>query len=186
MARLHLLVGAFLAGQFVRKEIMDEKICYAISDRFFGISYGFLMLVFFASLAFYFHFVRDWHFLLFAAAITVAPVAGKFVGSGLSARLCGHTPREAVVIGYGMNGRGAVELVVAAVVIELSNDLLAGEVITEPLPTQEQFSALVLMAFIATLITPILLKNSVSKSCMGDEKEAFCKLWELSNQKKIK
>jgi hypothetical protein len=79
-----------------------------------------------------------------------------------------------------------VELVVAAVVIESSNDLLAGGVITEPLLTQEQFSALALMAFITTLITPILLKNSVSKSCMGDEKEAFRELWEQSNQKKIK
>jgi Kef-type K+ transport system membrane component KefB len=185
MAGLHLVIGAFLAGQFVRKEIMDEKIYYAISDRFFGISYGFLMPVFFASLAFHLHFAWDWHFILLAAVITIAAIVGKFVGSGLGARLFGHTPRESVIIGYGMNGRGAVELVVAAVVIELSNDLLASGVISEPLLTQEQFSALVLMAFITTLITPVLLKNSVARSCTGDQKEEFCELWEQSSQKKI-
>jgi Kef-type K+ transport system membrane component KefB len=186
MAGLHLVIGAFLAGQFVRKEIMDEKIYYAISDRFFGISYGFLMPVFFASLAFHLHFDWSWHFILFATVITVAAVVGKFVGSGLGARMFGHTSRESMIIGYGMNGRGAVELVVAAVVIELSNELLNSGVIAEPLLTQEQFSALVLMAFITTLITPILLKNSVTRSCIGSQKEAFCELWEQSIQKKIK
>jgi hypothetical protein len=59
-------------------------------------------------------------------------------------------------------------------------------VIAEPLLTQEQFSALVLMAFITTLITSILLKNSVTRSCIGSQKEAFCELWEQSIQKKIK
>ena len=68
---------------------------------------------------------------------------GKFVGAGLGARMSGHTPREAVVIGYGMNGRGAVELVVAAVVIKLSNELLTSGVITEPLLTQPNFATLI-------------------------------------------
>jgi len=185
-AGLHLVIGAFLAGQFVRKEIMDEKIYYAINDRFFGISYGFLMPVFFASLAF--HLQMEWssHFLLLALTITVFAIIGKFVGAGLGARLFGHTPRESVVIGFGMNGRGAVELVVAAVVIELSNELLSSGAITDPLLTPEQFSALVLMAFITTLLTPILLKSSISRSCSGNEKEEFCELWEQASQKKIR
>jgi len=185
-AGLHLVIGAFLAGQFVRKEIMDEKIYYAINDRFFGISYGFLMPVFFASLAFHLHLEWSYHFLLLALAITVVAIIGKFVGAGLGAKLFGHTPRESMVIGFGMNGRGAVELVVAAVVIELSNELLASGVITEPLLTPEQFSALVLMAFVTTLLTPILLKISITRSCSGNEKEEFCELWEQSSRKKIR
>ena len=56
LAGLHTVIGAFLAGQFVRKEIMNEKIYDAISDRFYGLSYGFLMPVFFASLAFHIQF----------------------------------------------------------------------------------------------------------------------------------
>ena len=185
-AGLHLVIGAFLAGQFVRKEIMDEKIYYAINDRFFGISYGFLMPVFFASLAFHLHLEWSLSFLLLALAITVVAIVGKFVGAGLGARLFGHSPRESIMIGFGMNGRGAVELVVAAVVIELSNKLLARGVITEPLLTPNQFSALVLMAFITTLLTPILLKSAITRSCSGDEKEQFCELWEQAGRKKIR
>ncbi len=63
-----------------------------------------------------------------------------------------------------MNGRGAVEIVVASVVIKLSNDLLSSQSLTEPLLTQNQFSALILMAFITTLMAPVTLKWSVMKA----------------------
>ena len=82
-----------------------------------------------------------------------------------------------------MNGRGAVELVIVAVVIALSNDLLAQGVISEPLLTQNQVSALVLMAFITTLLAPLMLKWSVVNICSGSEKEQFCQLWTDSKQK---
>jgi Kef-type K+ transport system membrane component KefB len=43
VAGLHLVVGAFLAGQFVRREILDNRVYEVINDRFFGIGYGFLV-----------------------------------------------------------------------------------------------------------------------------------------------
>jgi Kef-type K+ transport system membrane component KefB len=91
--------------------------------------------------------------------------------------------RESAVIGFGMNGRGAVELVIVAVVIALSNDLMTQGVISEPLLTQNQISALVLMAFITTMLAPLMLKRSVVKACSGSEKEEFCQLWSDTKQK---
>jgi Kef-type K+ transport system membrane component KefB len=41
LAGLHLIIGAFLAGQFLRKEIMKPEIYNAIFDRFYGISLRF-------------------------------------------------------------------------------------------------------------------------------------------------
>ena len=79
-----------------------------------------------------------------------------------------------------MNGRGAVELVVATVVINLSQELMKSKVISEPLLTNEQFSALVLMAFITTLIAPISLKWAVSRTCLPSENADFCQLWDAS------
>ena len=38
LAGLHLIIGAFLAGQFVSKEIMDEDVYNVILERLFGIS----------------------------------------------------------------------------------------------------------------------------------------------------
>jgi hypothetical protein len=71
-----------------------------------------------------------------------------------------------------------VELVVATVIINLSNQLMDGKIISEPLLTQEQFAALILMAFVTTFIAPISLRWGVMRSCTADEKVAFCTLWE--------
>ena len=177
LAGLHTVIGAFLAGQFVRKEIMDEKIYHAISDRFYGLSYGFLMPVFFASLAFHIHFTWSLFFLLFTVVITLTAIIGKLVGCGLGALAFRYTMRESAIVGFGMNGRGAVELVIVAVVIKLSDDLMGRGIISAPLLTEDQFSALVLMAFVTTLLAPLLLRWSVMKSCTGNEKEQFCQLW---------
>ena len=58
-------------------------------------------------------------------AITVTAILGKLVGCGIGALSFRYSMRESAIIGFGMNGRGAVELVIVAVVIALSNDLLA-------------------------------------------------------------
>ena len=176
-AGLHLVIGAFLAGQFVRREIMDEKIYNLISDRFFSISYGFLTPIFFATLGFHLHFEWSISFMAFALAITGVAIFGKYVGCGLGAKMVGLNNSEASIIGIGMNGRGAVELVVASVVINLSNQLLTAGVISEPLLTSDQFSALVFMAFVTTIITPVLLKWSVVRSCSSEDGASFCVLW---------
>lgn len=176
-AGLHMIIGAFLGGQFVRREIMDEKIYDLISDRFSSISYGFLTPIFFATLGFHLHFEWSASFVLFALAITLVAIVGKLVGCGLGARMAGMNSSEATIIGIGMNGRGAVELVVASVVIKLGNQLLADGVISEPLLTTNQFSALVFMAFVTTVMTPLLLKWSVVRSCSSEQGASFCVLW---------
>jgi Kef-type K+ transport system membrane component KefB len=178
LAGLHIIIGAFLAGQFVRKEIMDTKIYHAIHDRFFGLSYGFLMPIFFASLSFHLKFTWTVEFFTFVTAMTLVAIIGKLVGSGLGIYIFRRNFWESTVVGFGLNGRGAVELVIATVIIKLSNNLLAEGVISEPLLTQTQFSALILMAFITTLIAPITLKWSVTKACSPEEKVAFCNMWD--------
>jgi len=178
LAGLHLIIGAFLAGQFVREEIMDKKIYAAISDRFYGLSYGFLVPIFFASLSFHLHFSLEWSFILFSLALITVAVLGKLIGCGLGLAAFGHNLHESAIVGFGMNGRGAVELVVATVVINLSNELVAANAIVEPLLTQNQFSALILMAFVTTLMAPLTLRWAVVRTCRPNGKAAFCQLWD--------
>ncbi|MGD9022506.1 MAG: cation:proton antiporter [Deltaproteobacteria bacterium] len=178
LAGLHLIMGAFLAGQFVRKEIMDEKIYNAINDRFFGISYGFLVPIFFASLSFHLHLFLNVSFLGFALLLIFVAVAGKLAGSGLGLIAFRRNPWELAIVGFGMNGRGAVELVVASVVLTLSQDLMNSGTIGEPLLTNDQFSALVLMAFITTLLAPISLRWAVQRGCASDESASVCRLFQ--------
>jgi Kef-type K+ transport system membrane component KefB len=177
LAGLHLVIGAFLAGQFVREEIMDKKIYAVISDRFYGLSYGFLAPIFFASLSFHLHFYSSWSFLAYAVVLTLMAVIGKVVGSGIGLAFSRRNFWESAIVGFGMNGRGAVELVIASVVLKLSDTMMSSNAITEPLLTEFQFSALILMAFVTTLIAPLSLKWAATRTCLPDEKSDFCRLW---------
>ena len=183
LAGLHLIIGAFLAGQFVRKEIIDRGFYQKINDRFYSLSYGFMAPIFFVSLSFHLHLQWNWYFIIFTLAITLIAILGKFIGCGAGAYLYGHKFWGSAIIGCGMNGRGAVEMVVAAVVIKLSNRLMLSEkTMIEPLLTQDQFSALICMAFITTIIAPLTLKWTVKKYCTYDENAQFCSLWEKSEK----
>jgi Kef-type K+ transport system membrane component KefB len=181
MVGLHLIIGAFLAGQFVRKEVIEPELYQKLHDRFFNIIYGFLGPIFFVSLSFHVTLAlpaQDWGFL---GAIVLVAVLGKVVGCGLPVLLWRRDAREAVVIGLGMNGRGAVELIVAKAVLLLSFTLIQAGVIQEPLLTQSQFTILVLMAFITTLMAPISLRAVVPRLCARADKD-FCELWRQSSR----
>jgi Kef-type K+ transport system membrane component KefB len=176
---LHLIIGAFLAGQFVRKEVVEPDLYRRLHDRFFNIIYGFLGPIFFVSLSFFVELAlprQDWGFL---AAVVAVAVVGKVAGCGLPVLLFRRDWREALVIGLGMNGRGAVELIVAKSVLLLSIPLLAQGVIQQPLLTDSQFTILVLMAFVTTLIAPVSLRLAVPRVCGGSDRD-FCHLWRNS------
>jgi len=48
--------------------------------------------------------------------------------------------------------------------------------------TKDQFSALICMAFVTTIIAPLTLKWTVKKYCTYDENAQFCSLWEKSKK----
>ncbi len=176
LAGLHIVIGAFVAGQFVRREIMDERVYEVIKDRFFGIAYGFLVPIFFVSLSLNLHFEWNFWFISFCLILTTVAIIGKLFGAGLAYWPFRKNLREAIVVGFGMNGRGAIELVIASVVITLSAELEGLGTIAAPLLTQQQFSALIIMAFVTTLLAPITLKFAVRRSCQPGEYTNFCRI----------
>ncbi|WP_247648344.1 cation:proton antiporter [Pseudodesulfovibrio sp. zrk46] len=187
LAGLHMVIGAFLAGQLMQHETYyDEAVHNAIFDRFYGLSYGSLVPIFFATLSFHIHFVPSMNFVIFTIVLIATAVVGKLFGCGIAARPFGRSRWESIIIGFGMNGRGAVELVVAAVVIGHSNKLIKAGIISSPLLTDTQFSALVLMAFVTTLMAPFGLKWAIHMGCRRDEHLQICRRKELKQRKKNK
>jgi len=145
LAGLHIIIGAYMAGLFMGENIFSKELYEKVNDRFVTITYGFLGPIFFVSLSFHMEFaVFQSHFLLLVILLVVA-VLGKLVGAGLAARMSRMNWAESLVVGVAMNGRGAVELIIASVGLELGiiNDLY--------------FSLLVVVAFVTTLIPPIAL-----------------------------
>jgi Kef-type K+ transport system membrane component KefB len=177
-AGLHLIVGAFLAGQFVREGVVEPGLHQKLHNQFYNAVHGFLGPIFFASLSFHISLdltAKDWEFL---GAIVLVAMLGKMVGCGLPLLILRNW-RESIAIGVGMNGRGEVLLVVANAVLSLSLIMTQAGVIPEPLLTQSQFTILILLAFITTLMTPILLRIIVPPLCARSDKD-FCELWRHS------
>jgi Kef-type K+ transport system membrane component KefB len=161
-AGLHIVLGAYMAGLFVREEIVSCELYQKINDRFVAIAYGFLGPIFFVSLSFYVTFDIFSTHADFIAILLATAIFSKILGAGGSALAAKMTVQEATFIGCAMNARGAVELVVASI------GLKAG------LIDKSIFSILVFIAFVTTIIPPILLpilyKRIVRKDTRGIEK----------------
>ena len=89
-------------------------------------------------------------------ALLAAAFAGKLAGAGLTARLVGFDNRDAMAIGAAMNARGAVEIIIADIALR------AG-LFDRPHPTPPAidylFSAIVIMAIVTTLVSPLALRR---------------------------
>lgn len=143
---IHIIVGAFLAGLFIREEVIDPVVFNKIEDRVYGLSYSFLGPIFFASLAFHLNFDALQTAGFFTLAITLVAVLSKIIGAGLAAKFSKLSRLDSLGIGLAMNSRGAVELIIALIGLEKG-------IIDEKL-----FSVLVFMAFATTIISILGLK----------------------------
>ncbi len=142
---LHAMIGAFIAGMAVR-DVLTKYEMETISKW----SFGFFGPLFFAWVGFSVTFSGE-VISIFLPIIVLAAFAGKIIGGFIGAKLSGMSVKSSLIVGIGMNARAAVELVVAQVALE-------GGIIT-----RDVFSAIVLMAVISALTTPILLKYAVKK-----------------------
>jgi Kef-type K+ transport system membrane component KefB len=91
----------------------------------------------------------DWAITLVIIAIAFA---GKLLGSGLGAYLGGFTKRESLAVGFGMNARGAMEIILGLVALEAG---LINETI---------FIALVIMALVTSITSGPMMKKILKLS----------------------
>lgn len=143
----HFVIGAFFGALLI-----DKK--YFLASRYDGmrgilasITNGILAPVFFACLGLEFQF-RAGDDFSFLAAVIVVSIISKFLSGWVGGTLAGMPHREAIALGCVLNGRGAMELVVAGIAYQ------------KGFISPAIFSTLVLMGVCTTFLTPILLKQA--------------------------
>lgn len=147
LAGLHAILGAFLAGLFIREGVgVERRLAHELTELVRDMSIGFLAPIFFVTAGF--HVGLDVFFTSLPLLLSVIVVAtlGKIAGTALFYLWSGNGWREGIVIGAGMNGRGAVEIIIAEIALQSG------------IISQEIFSVLVFMAIFTTATVPILLK----------------------------
>jgi len=151
---LHFVVGAYLAGMFVREEITDNALMHKIEDRFYGLSHSFLGPVFFASVGMTISFVAFKTEPLLVLGLLLIVYAGQCVGALSVGKITGTLKqRESLIIATLLSGRGSTEIIMAQ--IGFSTMIVATG---ERLVPENLFGVLVLLSFFSSLSMPLIVK----------------------------
>lgn len=152
---MHFIIGAFLAGLYFVRRIMEDEIYNSIRASLTSWTMGLFAPLFFASIGLHLNLTAFNEIPVFVVLLVTAAFLGKLLGSGVPALAFGFTPRQSVGIGAAMSARGAVELIVAGIALEAG---LFNHPDPAPPEVEYLFSAVVIMALLTTLITPILMR----------------------------
>lgn len=139
---IHAIFGAFIAGIAVGdSEHLNEKTRDIIHQFVTNI----FAPLFFVYVGFKIDFIKNFDITIVSIVLLLAVVC-KLLGAGLGALWGGLKLKEAAAVGFGMNARGAMEIVLGTLALQ------AG-VISEPL-----FVALVVMAVITSVMAGPMLQ----------------------------
>lgn len=150
------ITGTFLAGLMFSRSGEKERLERGIH----ALAYGFFVPIFFVNIGLSVN-ARELDINVFwlFAAISITAILGKLLGSGVGAKLAGYTWKEAAQLGAGMVSRGEVGLILAAV----GSD--------QGLVDSNEFSAIIGMVIVTTLITPPMLRVLFAKPRKTEEVE---------------
>jgi Kef-type K+ transport system membrane component KefB len=154
---LHFILGPFFAGLFFGQRDVSKAIFEDVQGKVGAITTGFLAPLFFVSIGLHTDISTLSATPLFFAILLSVAFFAKIVGSAVPARLGGFDKRDALAIGVGMSGRGAVELVVADIALR-SGIFSSPE--SSPI-IDNMFGSIVLVAVLTTIAAPILLRRTL-------------------------
>lgn len=145
---LEAVLGAFLAGVILRTHVDGE-----LSRALHLATLGFFAPVFFATAGLQVDLasLAAPGALPVAGIVLIVAVVGKFLGVALGAAFTNLSRAETLCLAVGLNARGAMEIVVAAVGLALG--------ILTPLV----YAVIVLVAIVTSLMTPPLLRRALSR-----------------------
>jgi Kef-type K+ transport system membrane component KefB/mannitol/fructose-specific phosphotransferase system IIA component (Ntr-type) len=148
---IHAVLGGFVVGAMIGdSRHMRERTRQTIQQFVTNV----FAPVFFASVALRVDFLSSFDLPLSVAVFAVASVA-KIGGGGVGARLSGMAWREALAVGWGLNARGAMEIILA--LFARSAGLIS----------ERLFVALVLMAIGTSLLAGPMMKHLLYAPARG-------------------
>ncbi|MBD3209496.1 cation:proton antiporter [Candidatus Woesearchaeota archaeon] len=143
------IIGAFIAGVIIN--IVDRRTVTLERDinDLESITFAFIIPFFFINIGLHFdiHSVLNnvWLTVLVLIVATISKIAGALVAKPFTKL----SLRQAHLIGWGLNSRGAIELIIAEVALQ--QNLIPIEI----------YSSLVFMAIVTTLLFPFMVKSIV-------------------------
>ena len=144
---IHAIFGAFIMGVALGDSEHFSERAKEIVHQFIN---NIFAPLFFVSIGLRVNFILNFDLGLTLIILAIAFV-GKIVGSGLGTRLGGFSWKESLAAGFGMNARGAMEIILG--IIALENGLI----------NEKVFVSLVIMALVTSMTSGPLMKWSLSR-----------------------
>lgn len=155
---------AFFLGILIHRHIGRSE---NFIHYFEKISLLILVPFFFISMGIHFSFqsitIEPWLLLI----IIIAALAGKILGSMIAKPFTKLNSRQLILVGWGMNSRGAIELAIAY--LALQSGLISLNI----------YSSLIIMALSSTIIFPFIIKKMIKKHPQIMGETVSCKLRSL-------
>jgi Kef-type K+ transport system membrane component KefB len=151
-----MIIGAFLFGASI--SVIPRFKTDIIIHKVRGISYGFFVPFFFIDIGFQFNFNALQSVGLFAVILLIGLIISQIIGGFIGGKFSGFNARDSVIIGISLIPRNELALVVTSIGVGMN------------ILKQELFSALVLMAIVTTIATPMLLRLAIKKEVKNSPK----------------
>jgi Kef-type K+ transport system membrane component KefB len=142
---IHAILGAFIAGIAFGDSVHLREQAREIIHQFVT---NFFAPLFFVSIGLKVNFIENFNLQIVVIVLVLAFV-GKVIGATCGARLGGMTKNHSLAVGFGMNARGAMEIILGTLALN------AG-LISKPI-----FVALVIMALVTSLSSGPLMKKFI-------------------------
>jgi Kef-type K+ transport system membrane component KefB len=142
---IHAILGAFIAGIAFGDSVHLREQAREIIHQFVT---NFFAPLFFVSIGLKINFIENFDPLIVSIVLILAFV-GKVLGATIGARIGGMSKNHSLAVGFGMNARGAMEIILGTLALN------AG-LISKPI-----FVALVIMALVTSLTSGPLMKKFI-------------------------
>lgn len=142
---IHAILGAFIAGIAFGDSVHLREQAREIIHQFVT---NFFAPLFFVSIGLKVNFIENFDLSIVSIVMLLAFV-GKVLGATLGARLGGMSKNHSLAVGFGMNARGAMEIILGTLALN------AG-LISKPI-----FVALVIMALVTSITSGPLMKRFI-------------------------
>lgn len=145
---IHAILGAFIAGIAIGDSVHLKEQAREIIHQFVT---NFFAPLFFVSIGLKVNFIDNFDLVTVLVILGLAFI-GKVVGASVGARLGGLNKNDALAVGFGLNARGAMEIILGTLAYN------AG-IIGKPI-----FVALVIMALVTSITSGPLMRLFIKDS----------------------
>lgn len=144
---IHAILGAFIAGIAIGDSVQLHERAREIIHQFVT---NFFAPLFFVSIGLKLNFIEHFDWVI-VSIVMVFSFIGKVSGAYMGARIGGMGSSNALAVGFGMNARGAMEIILGTLAFQ------AG------LISQAVFVALVVMALVTSLSSGPLMRKFIKQ-----------------------